>query len=76
MSKTYNLDRYALRFHSIKEGCIELLYYISKPLKLYITQFKISKGILIELFACKIIGLFTDDFELKIPTDTTVSIAS
>ena len=76
VSKTYNLDRYALRFHSIKEGCIELLYYISEPLKLYITQFKISEGIVAELFACKIIGLYTDDFELKIPTDTTVSMSS
>ena len=82
VSQAYKLEKYALRFHSIKEGCIELLYYISKPLKLYITQFNVSEGVLAELFAYKfIISLHIDDLELKAPTkitDTmhTVSIAS
>ena len=72
VSKVYNLDRYALRFHSIKEGCIELLYYISKPLKLYITKFNISEGVLAQLFAYKlIISLYIDDFELKASIETT-----
>ena len=71
VSKTYNLEKYALRFQGIKEGCIELLYYVSKPLKLYLLQFKISDRIIWgEFHAHNIIGLHIDEFEL---INTTVS---
>ena len=76
VSKTYNLERYALRFQGIKAGCIELLYYILKPLKLYLLQFKVSEDIMAEFLAHKIISLHIDEFELKILSDTTVSIYS
>ena len=68
VSKTYNLSKYALHFHSIKEGCIELLYYISKSLKIYLLEFKISEGILEKFLAVKIISLHIDESELKIPS--------
>ena len=72
VSETYNLNRYALYFQDIKESsCIDLLYYISKPLKLYILQFKLSEGILAEFLAHKIVSLHVDEFELQIPSKTT-----
>ena len=76
ISKTYNLDKYALCFRGIKKGCIELLYYISKPLKLHLLNFKISEDTRAEFLADKIISLQIDEHKLKIPsniTDTTVS---
>ena len=69
VSKTYNLDKYALRFQGIKEGCIELLYYISRPLRLYLLEFKISESIVAEFHL--IMSVHIDDFELKVPSRTT-----
>ena len=71
VSKTYNLDKYALRFQGIKEGCIELLYYISRQLRLYLLQFKISEGTVVEFHSEEIIGLYINEFKLKIPSRTT-----
>ena len=65
VSKTFNLDKYALRFRGIKEGCIELLYYISKPLKSYLLdllELKISEDTVAELLSYKIMSLHIDDF--------------
>ena len=76
ISKRYDLEKYALCFQGIKEGCIELLYYISKPLKLYLLQFEISQDILPEFLACNIISFHIDELELQIPSktiDVTVS---
>ena len=73
ISKNYDLDKYSLCFQGITEGCIELLYYISKPLKLYLLQFEISQDILVEFLACKIVSLHIDEFKLKIYVDFTVS---
>ena len=69
VSEVYELDKYALRFQGIKEGCIELLYYISKPLKMYLLQFEVSKSILEDFHVHKIISLHIDEYKL----DTTVS---
>ena len=71
VSKTYSLDKYALRFQGIKEGCIELLYYISKPLRSYLMEFKISEGTIAEFHACKIVSLHIDGFIIKISSRTT-----
>ena len=76
VSKTYNLEKYALCFQGIKEGCIELLYYISRQLRLYLLQFKISEGTVVEFHSDKIIGLHIDEFKLKIPSRTTDIIVS
>ena len=70
ISKKFDLDKYALCFQGIKEGCIELLYYISKPLKLYLLEFKISQDILAQFLAYKIVSLHVDEIELKIRSKT------
>ena len=76
VAETFNLKNYALRFQGIKEGCIELLYYISKPLKLYLLQFKISEGVVERFLASKIVSLHIEEFKLRISSrisDITVS---
>ena len=69
VSQTYDLEKYSLCFQGIKEGCIELLYYISQPLKMYVLQFELSKNTLEKFHAHKIISLHIDKLELV----TTVS---
>ena len=68
VSRVYDLEKYTLRLQGIKEGCIELLYYISKPLKVYLLQFKVSEAILIEFCNHKIKSFYIDENELKIPS--------
>ena len=76
VSKAFNLDKYALRFQGIKESCIELLYCITIPLKLYLLEFKLPKDVVEKFLAIKIISLHIEEFELKVPSinsDITVS---
>ena len=77
VTKTYNFDRYGLCFQGIKEDVyIELLYYISQPLKLHMLQFEISGGMVTAFLTHKIVSLHIDEFDLRIPskiTDVTVS---
>ena len=68
VSKTYNLTKYALQLICIKRGCIELFYYISKPVKLHLLQFEINRAAMESFVACDIISLrIGDKFELKVP---------
>ena len=67
VSEAYNLHKYTLRLQGIKKGCVELLYYISKPLKVFLLQFEISESILENFLTHKIISLHIDGFVLKIP---------
>ena len=65
VSKIYNLNECAACFQGIIEGCNELVYYVSNPLKLYLLQFQVSKGDLAEFLAHKVISLNIDQFELQ-----------
>ena len=68
ISKVYNLEKYALTFKSIKEGCIELTYGISKALKSYLLQFQVTEDDFIYFSACNIVHLQICDKRLKIPS--------
>ena len=75
VSKIYNLNECAACFQGIIEDCNELVYYVSNPLKLYLLQFKVSKGDLAEFLAHKVISLNIDQFELQTKaTDRMVSL--
>ena len=76
VSKMYDLKIYSLHFKGIKEGCIELIYYISKAMMMYFQEFKITGGNLAELSSYQIISLHINDIDLKLSPkkiDTTVS---
>ena len=64
VSKKFNLEEYSLHFKGIKDGCIELLYHVSKPVKLYLLQYKINESALGEFSTCKIIGLYIDNVDI------------
>ena len=76
VKKTYKLDKYSLHLVCIKKGCIELFYYISRPLKSYLLQFDITEGDIREFCNHNFINLRIDEFVLNIPPrtiDITVS---
>ena len=58
VSEEYNLQQYTLCFKSIKEGCIELLFYISKAVMTYLLHCKITARTLTKFSDCKIINIF------------------
>ena len=66
VSKIYKLEEYALCFKAIKEGCIELLYHISRALMAYFLQCKITRSILAEFSACKIITIHINDVDILV----------
>ena len=66
VSKNYNLEKYTLRFKGIKEGCIELLYYISKAVMAYLLQCKVTRSTLAEFSACKIISIHINDVDILV----------
>ena len=68
VSKTYKLEKYTLCLKGIKEGCIELLYHISKTLMAYFLQCKITRSVLAEFSACKIISIYINDVDILVST--------
>ena len=42
ISEVYELEKYKVCLKCIRKGCIEMVYYISKPLKLYLVNFAIT----------------------------------
>ena len=73
VSEKFNLQKYTLCFRGIKNDCIEIFFYISRPLKSYLLQFEISENILPDFLAHKILSLQIDEYKLTLPTDITVS---
>ena len=76
--KTYNLQKHSLCFKGvfINEGCIELLYYISKAVMTYFLQFEVTGNNFTELTDNEIISLQINGYKLQIPyktDDITVS---
>ena len=77
VAEAYELEKYKLCFKGIKEGCIELVYYISKPLKLYLLNFPITGSNMVEFLAHDIISLHIDDeYELKVPSKIVDKVSS
>ena len=69
ISEYFKLEKYALIFKGIKQGCIELVYHISHSVKSYMLQYKLNGYDILQLKAHKIIALKFDTMELNIPED-------
>ena len=80
VSEVYKLKKYQFCFRGIKKGCIEIVYYISQPLKLYLITFAITRDNMVKFLAHDIISLHIDDtddeFELKVPTKIVDMVSS
>ena len=66
VSKIYDLQQCTLCFKGIKEGCIELLYHISKAVMTYLLHHKITGKVLTEFSACKIINIYVNDTDILV----------
>ena len=69
ISEHFKLEKYALVFKGIKQGCIELIYQISYSVKSYMLQHKLNRYDILQLKAQKIIILKFDNIEFNISED-------
>lgn len=77
LCKQFDLEKYSVCLKSIKKGCFELIYQVSKYMKTYLLQFKVTGYIVSELAAHKIISLQLDnETELKIPSTVTYLVCT
>ena len=77
IAKVFEFIKCALQLTYIKKGCIELSFYISEPLKLYLLRFVFTPSDMKTFIVHNIVSLCIDDeFELRIfyeVADITVS---
>ena len=73
LSKKFDLEKYSLSLKGIKNGCVELLFYISKATKFYLLQFKITKRIIADLVSLNIASIQIDDMKLNLVANKKVS---
>ena len=76
ISEYFNLEKYALIFKGIKQGCIEFIYQISHSVKSYMLQHKLNGYDILQLKAHKITALKFDIMELNIPEDFSDEVHS
>jgi len=69
VSKSFNIENYSLCFRGVKEGCVEIYYYISKALVSYLMEFKITGGIMTEFATHNIISLQVNDKMLNVQSN-------
>ena len=75
ISRTYDLEKYALKLKGIKKGCIELIYGISQALQSYLLQFEVTGNDLSYFPVCNIDYLQICDKILKIPLEVTNGVS-
>ena len=80
VSEAYELIKYKLCLKCIREGCIEMVYCISKSLKLYLVNLAITGSSMAKFLAHDIINLYIDDtddeYELKVPSNIVDMVSS
>ena len=75
LSRAYNLTEYALNFKGIKQGCIELIYGISKALESYMLHCEVTGHDLSNFCTCNIVFLQISDKQLRIPSEITDKVS-
>ena len=76
--KKFNLEKFKICFKGIRKDCIELVYCISKSLKLYLLNFEVTGKDMAEFLSHDIVSIHIDDeFELKnFPKIDEVTVSS
>ena len=69
ISEHFKLEKYALIFKGIKEGCIELIYQTSHSVKSYMLQYKVTRYDMLHFKTHDIIAFKFENMELNIPED-------
>ena len=69
VSKHFDLEKYSLYFKVIKEGCVELLCYISTAMMSYLSKFKITSDMMADFASHDIVNIQINNMELKIKSN-------
>jgi len=75
VSKAYKLENCSLHFVGIKEGCFELIYYISNPVMSYLLGFKVTGSIMAEFAVHNIMSLKINTMTLTVPSSVTKTVS-
>ena len=75
ISKKYDLQRYTLHFTGIKEGCVVVIYHISKAVVSYFLEFKLTGSVMADFAANDIISLQINDMMLNVPPIITKMVS-
>ena len=78
IAEKFDIEKYALRFKSIREGCIELLFEISNAVMSYLLQCKVTGYDMAKFALHNILCIQIDDKKLIVPSNlgNMVSIIS
>ena len=76
VSKKFDLEEYSLRFNSIKDGCIEFGYHISKATMSYLISYRVTGGMMADFAAYDIIFLQINEMKLIVPTEIIDSVSN
>lgn len=68
VSKKFNLEEYSLRFNGIRDGCFELMYYLSKAMVSYLLGSQVTASIMTDFATHNIISFQIGDMKLNVPT--------
>ena len=69
VSKKFNLEKYSLRLNSIKDGCIEFTFNISKAVMSYVLEYHITGNIIANFARYNIISPQVNEMTLNIPSE-------
>jgi len=66
---TFNLPEHSIFFHHAEDGCIALIFEISRSVKDYLLSLKICAGSLVQCSKLCILQFIIGDRKLNVPTD-------
>ena len=76
LSKTFNLENYALRLKGIREGCVELIYEVAEELKSYLLSCVVVGSDAQYLINCGIMHLEIDNMEIDLSSESYVKVCT
>jgi len=76
VSKKFDLEEYSLRFNSIKDGCIEFIYHVSKATMSYLIGYRITGGMMGDFAACDIIFLQINEMKLIVLSEIIDAVSN
>ena len=66
ISACFDLTKFSLHFKSIKEGCVQFNYHVSKATASYLLRFKVTSSIIADFATHNIISIHIDDMILSV----------
>ena len=76
ISEKFDLNNYSLVSIAIKEGCVELIYYISKAVVFYLLECKVTAMMMADFAKLNIVFIQINDMKLSVPSQITSMVGT